>query len=171
MKKTYLLVLSILFVTIGFSQTNWTRTKIDDLVSVEMPIVPEKKEAQGMIVFAGKSADSTAYSVNVIDFSSFGMDSAMLQSMVTQDMFMEQFKGGMTQQMPGAEIKEAKMTTLGAYTAYDIIIEFEKEGKKITTHSFNLFVGAKDYSFVIAAAAGVNLSALKEKFIKSIQVK
>lgn len=171
MKKTYLLVTAVLFVTISFGQTSWTRTKIDDRVSVEMPVVPEKKEAQGMTVFVAKSADSTAYSVNIIDFSTFGMDSAMLQSMVATDMFLDQFKAGMTQQMPGAEIKEAKMTTSGAYTAYDIIIEFEKDGKKITTHSFNVFVGSKDYSFVIAATAGTDLSAAKEKYIKSIQVK
>jgi hypothetical protein len=171
MKKTYLLVSALLLVSIAFGQANWTRTKIDDQVSVELPVVPQKQEVQGMTVFAGKTKDSTAYSINIIDFSSFGMDSAMLQSMVGQEMFLEQFKAGMTQQMPGAEIKDAKMTTIGAYTAYDIIIELTKEGKKLITHSYNVFIGSKDYSFVIVAGADVDLSAEKEKLIKSIQIK
>jgi hypothetical protein len=171
MKKTGLLLLLILLVSVGFSQKSWTRTKIDDIVSVEMPVVPEKKEAQGMIIYTGKGADSISYAVNIIDFASFGMDSAMLQSMVKQEMFMEQFKGGITQQTKGAEIKDSKIVTVGAYTAYDILIEFENEGKKMITYSFNLFIGSKDYSFVIAALSGVDISAQKEKFVKSIQAK
>jgi hypothetical protein len=73
------------------------------------------------------------------------MDSATLQAMVPQEMFLEQIKAGMTQQLPGAEIKEAKIITVGNYTAYDIVIEADKNGKKNLKYSLLIFVGSKGY--------------------------
>ncbi len=170
MKKTLLLfVLGFSFFS-GMAQNQWKRTSIDEIVSVEIPGEPEKKDEQNVLSYSFRSKDSAAYAVNVIDFSKFGMDSATLQAMVTQEMFLEQFKAGMTQQLPGAEIKEAKIITVGNYTAYDIVIEADKNGKKILTYSLNIFVGSKDYSFVYASSE-TSTPESKERFFKSIEIK
>ena len=69
MKKTLLLfVLGFSFFS-GMAQTQWKRTSIDEIVSVEIPGEPEKKDEQNVLSYSFRSKDSAAYAVNVIDFS------------------------------------------------------------------------------------------------------
>ncbi len=170
MKKTLLLfVLGFTFFN-GIAQTEWKRTSIDEIVSVEIPGEPEKKDEQNGLSYSFRSKDSAAYAINVIDFSKFGYDSATLQAMVPQEMFLEQIKTLMTQQLPGAEIKEAKIITVGNYTAYDIVIETDKNGKKNLKYSLLIFVGSKAYWFVYASSE-TSAPESKERFFKSIEIK
>lgn len=170
MKKVFFAALVCFTVFTTKAQDKWTRFAIDEKVSVLMPGTPEKNEVQQVLSYVLRTADSALYNVNVIDFSAFGMDSAMLQTMVGQSAFMEQFKAGFTMQMPNAEVVLSNMGNFFNYTTYEFIIEVPTEkGEKRRMHNFNLFVGSKDYSFTFSAQE--NEEALKSKFLRSIEVK
>lgn len=168
--KKIILAISMLFIGyISFAQSAWIRVALDEKVSVMMPGAPQKNQTPQSVVFMLKTADSSVYNVNVIDFAGFGMDSAMLQGMVGEESFLEQFKTGFVQQMGDAEVIESKMSNFGKYTVYEFTIEIAGEGAvKRRLHNYNLFVGSKDYSFTFSATS--NEEALKDKFLKSIEV-
>lgn len=169
--KKIILAISMLFIGyISLAQSAWIRVALDEKVSVMMPGAPQKNQTPQSVVFMLETTDSSIYNVNVIDFAGFGMDSAMLQGMVGEESFLEQFKTGFThQQFVDAEVTESKMSNFGKYTVYEFTIEIAGEGAvKRRLHNYNLFVGSKDYSFTFSATS--NEEALKDKFLKSIEV-
>ena len=153
-----------------YAQSQWNRISIDARVSVMLPGTPEKNETEQSLMYTLASPDSSVFNVNVIDFVSYGLDSATLQGLIGEEAFMEQFKSGIIQQMEQAEVLEARITNLDSFTVYEFLIELTlNDGAKRNFHSYNLFIGSKLYSFTISAIKDEEL--VKAKFISSIVVK
>jgi hypothetical protein len=153
------------------AQQDWQLVNIDERFTVKMPGQPEKKDMEGLNLFQYAGTDSSSYVVTVVDLANYGVDSAMLQSMVGTEMFMEQFKSGITSQSEGTQIVSSTTGKLDDYTTYtfELDVPVKSRDTKVRAYSYTVFVGSRAYSMNYVDAKGVN--AGKEPFFGSVKVR
>ena len=169
MKKIYVLLVSILALSQVNAQKEWVKFSPDERVSVLTPGTLTKMDIPNVDVYQ-IAVDSTSYSVTIVNFENFGMDSSMVQGMVNTESFQEQFKAGFTQQLGDAEIVSEKVDKLGDFTTYLYEVNYKdrETGSQIKMYVYSVFIGSKVYSFTYGSVTPVDSD--KERFFKSIQV-
>lgn len=170
-RNLLLVLLTIGTVFTTHAQEGWQVVSIDERFTVKMPGQPEKKDMDGLNLYQYAGTDSSSYVVTVVDLANYGVDSAMLQSMVGTDMFMEQFKSGITSQSEGTEIVSSTTGKLDDYTTYtfELDVPVKSRDTKVRAYSYTVFVGSRAYSMNYVDAKGMN--AGKEPFFDSAKVK
>jgi len=171
MKK---IIISLFLLAVGvtaFAQQNWKKFDLDERVSVEVPGELKKGDMENITMYVVETEDSSGMNVTVIDFVSFGLDSAMMQSMVNTEMFEEQFKTGFMGRFNNGELLSFKSGKLNDLTTYllEVKMDDEESGKSILLYPSTVFSGSKAYSFNYASANPVPTT--REKFFGSVTVK
>jgi hypothetical protein len=171
MKKQFLfwLILPLM----AFASFEWVTISIDEKVSMDFPVKPEQSEMSGNQVWmADQNSDSRCMAM-VIDFKSFGMDSAQLAEEMAKPGSYEDFKGGVLGQIEGASLISEKNTTTLGYKTFEYVINM---GKKDTSslnimHNRNIFVGAKMYTMNFFEKNGKPQDQMRKQFFSSLKIK
>lgn len=171
MKKGMFLLVGIVFAIMGMAQQNWSTIALTEKVTISMPGTPKVEDRGGRKTNVSKLADSSSFLCLAIDFSAMGLSEEVLASMAPTEEFKEQFKTGLLQSTPNANIISDKIiTVLEKYTAYDFEIETEEKGKK--TKRFSRVVFYKSFAITINYSAGLNGPnvADKDKYFNSLKI-
>ena len=166
MKKlfiTFLTAVSFLSVTAVKAQ-EWVKQDIDEKVSVKFPQAPTQT---GPVWEYTTIDSSSSYTANGFDLSQFGLDSSTIASQAPTQMFLDQFKGGLAQQMPNVEISKADVTTWNNFPAYNIEGELKDKNQLIFINC--VFIGTTCYSFSCAMKKDLP-AANKETFFSSVEL-
>lgn len=156
----------------AFSVLDWSTVKLDGRVSIDFPEAPEQKEMSGNPVWVCDAEGGTRCMAMIVDFTKFGMDSAMVAQEMGKPESFSDFKNGVLGQIEGSSLISEKNTTVKGYRCFDYVIDM---GKKDTAalnimHNKNIFVGAKMYSFSYYEKNGKPVDAVKNKFFNSFKV-
>ena len=150
------------------AQTSWFKQNLDSKIAVKFPSKPEVQDAGPAKIYRLLTeADSTAFTANVSDFESMGLDSATLSSMSGTEEFANQFKGGFAGQIPGLKISKLDIVKWKDFTSYDI--EGAVEEKKLKIFVKCVFIGSKMYTLFCATSPKSDIKN-KDTFIDSIEL-
>lgn len=138
MKKAFLLLFVIALSTkLTKAQTDWKSYKIDDKISIKLPIEPERKDEKNLSVV---TKDSSAYFITIIDM---GVDTAKASEIINKPDFAEGLKNAMLEKNPGFTVSEMKR---GSWKNYHI---FHAEGANTLSHLkvyfYMLSIGSRLY--------------------------
>jgi hypothetical protein len=142
MKKILLLLFTtILAVNLVHAQSDWINYKIDNKLSVKVPVQPN--DMQGSQIATDK--DNLVYVITVVDFVKVaGIDSATLAPMAPTQEFANSIKTGMLGQMPGFTLGDITIGKWHGLNCYHV--EGENVERKVKTYSFMVIVGSQFYS-------------------------
>jgi len=143
------------------AQTGWVKKKLDEKVSVNFPGEPEAKGPS----FKLKDKDGVSYEARVIDFSLFGVDSAMMAAEVENGDFADQVKEGILQQSPELEIAKFETGYWNKYPAFNFEGDIKSKGQK--KFGTCIIIGAKMYGLNVEGPTDL-ATKNKESFFKSI---
>lgn len=169
MRRSLFLVAFLAVSLCSFSQNDWVKLSLNDKISFQVPDSLMKLDMEQVEIFT-TLFDSASYTVTIIDFVNFGLDSAMIQSMADTDEFEEQFKTGFMGELEGSEMVSSTRGKLQGNTTYLFEVNFlsEESGEKEKMHVYSVFVSSKVYSFTYSATNPV--VANREKFFQSVKV-
>lgn len=162
MKKIFFCLLLITCVSVVNAQ-DWIVHKLDEKITLKFPQEP----AQTGPAWTATDKDSSSYIVSSFDLSQFGVDSAMIASQYSSEMFIDQFKGGLQQQMANLNITKFESSTWNGYPAYNIEGSLTDSNKSISF--LCVFMGTECYNFVFSGMQGVDTSN-KNLFFTGITV-
>lgn len=166
MRSTLLCLL--LFIAVPFitqAQTNWVTHKADERVSVKFPTAPRETAAKGTIV-ATEPDSSVAYILTVVDFTTFGVDSAALAPVKATPEFAAQLKTGMGQSMPNLVMEDLKIGEWKSFTSYATT---GTDTKKNKYKMMMVIIGTKLYSLTAVCKPTVD-TAKADKFFASLSL-
>ena len=169
MKKTYYLLLFVLFVSVAAkAQSGWVTQKMDDKFSVKFPSEPKLKTNNGINIYTYKGKDSIAYIANLVDFKVVAnLDSATINAMKDSPMFIDQIKSGMVGSMPNFTLGDPVIGKWKAYTTYTI--EGTGNTKKDKILIYMILIGTKMYT--LSCLIPPNLATKNnEVFFNSVQL-
>lgn len=150
------------------AQSGWVKQNLDSKIAVKFPSKPELQENGPAKVYRLLTEpDSTAFTANVTDFESLGLDSATLSSLSGTEEFADQFKGGFAGQLPGLKISKLDIIKWKDFTAYDI--EGAVEEKKLKIFVKCVFIGSRMYTLFCATSPKSDMKN-KDTFIDSIEL-
>ncbi|HMZ45785.1 MAG TPA: hypothetical protein PKG56_02275 [Chitinophagaceae bacterium] len=148
MKKGIKILLSTLAITLFTlsvnAQTEWVSQKIGNKIIAKFPTAPI--EVQAGAVYSLTDADSTNFTATFVDLEAMGLDSATLAGLVETEEFSEQFKTGLTSQMPGVEVTKSDITKWNDLVAYNIEGTNASKKEKVTFKC--IFWGSKMFTFI-----------------------
>lgn len=157
---SFLLFIALPFIT--NAQTNWVTHKADERVSVKFPATP--KEAIKGTMVATEPDSSIAYVLTVVDFTTFGVDSATLAPMKAAPEFAAQLKTGMAQSLPDVTMEDLKIGEWKGFTSYTTTAT---DTKKKKYNIMMVIIGSKLYS--LSAVCKPNIDVAKaDKFFASL---
>lgn len=170
MRKILLSLAFLAMSILSYSQAPWIKLTFDERVSFQVPDSLMKVDMEQVEIYTLVSEDSASYTVTIIDFVNFGLDSTMIQSMADTDAFEEQFKTGFMGQMEGSEMVSSSRGKLQNFTTYlfDLNYKSEGTGEMEKMYVYSVFVGSKVYSFTYSALNPSNTT--KDKFFQSVKV-
>ena len=142
---------------------DWFVHKLDDKITLKFPQEP----AQTGPAWTAKDKDSNSYIVSSFDLSQFGVDSGMIASQYSSEMFMDQFKGGLQQQMTNLNISKFESSTWNNYPAYNVEGTLNDSNKSISF--LCVFIGTECYNFVFSGMPGADTTN-KNLFFTGITV-
>lgn len=147
MKKTLFLSIFICsFIRVASAQTTWIDYKVDEKISVKLPVQP--KTIQGNVYATDK--DSSMYIIAIIDFLKVtGVDSVAMAPMEPTPQFGDQLKTGMLSQMPGYTLGDVKIYKWHGHYTYKG--EGSNAGKKLKTYVYMICWGNTMYSLMVIA--------------------
>jgi len=171
MKKILSLLAFMAVSGLAMAQTSWITITKDDRVSFQVPDSLMDLNMEQVAVYTLSTGDSINYTITIIDFVNFGLESTMIQGMAETDEFEEQFKGGFMGQMEGAELISSTRGKLQERTTY--LFELEMGGEdagavKSKMFVYSVFVGSKVYSF--SFVSDKPQTAEKDKFFGSVKI-
>lgn len=170
MRKSLLMLAFLAVSFLSFAQSPWVKLTMNDRVSFTVPDSLMKMDMEQVEVYTVMAKDSAVYTVTIIDFVNFGLDSATIQSMADTDEFEEQFRGGFMGQLEGSEMKSSTRGKLQDHTTYLFDVDFKDEGSDAMSkmYVFSVFVGSKVYSFTYTADKPAESN--KDKFFSSVKI-
>lgn len=164
MKFIYTIIATIVVNYCLPAQTNsWFTQKLDDKISIQFPNKPTTTD-EGKVYLLFDS-DSTVYTANVTDLGLMGLDSAMLAAQVETEDFKEQFKMGLTMQMPALEIKELTTEKWKCYTTYLLKGTYDERNALVFFKC--VFINTNMYTLFCIVDAKKS-TANKEQFFNSV---
>ncbi len=169
MRRALFMVAFLAVSLFSFSQKPWVKLTLDNKISFQVPDSLMKLDMEQVEIFT-TLFDSASYTVTIIDFKNFGLDSAMIQSMADTDEFEEQFKTGFMGELEGSEMISSTRGKLQGNTTYLFEVDFlsEQTGEKEKMHVFSVFLASKVYSFTYSS--GHPSAPIREKFFQSVKV-
>ena len=161
MKKIIsLVILTVISITLAFSQTAWVSHKADNRISLKFPDEP-KEVITG--TFAAHDKDSSTYVLTVIDFvAAANIDSTALAPMQDSPDFAAQLKQGMTSTLHGVTLDDFKIGKWKGHTSYTST--GINNNDKSQLYSFMVLVGNKLYSLSVIVPAGRPVAGRDEFF-------
>jgi len=172
--KIKLLVFALLPLMAFTTIADWVKVNVDEKATVEFPVEPTKQGAEGTEVWMAKIDSNSSVLVLRLDFSGFGMDSAMVASNLGNPEFVNGFRNGIIGKMPNATLASEKQYQLNGSTVIDYVInQPASDGTSAAKviHNRNFFVGSVLYSLSIEQTQGKEQSGNRDKFFNSFKVK
>ncbi|HEY0355379.1 MAG TPA: hypothetical protein VGC29_04195 [Flavisolibacter sp.] len=168
MRKHLLFLFFLPLLAFGF--TDWVTVDIDEKVSASFPSQPEKQDMGGNPALVSKMENGNGCMSMVIDFSAFGMDSAMLADEMGKPESFEQFRESFLSQIPTAKLISEKNTKALGRTCYEFVVEMNEGSGTTTMYNKNIIEGTKMYSFNFYDKNN-NSEEDRNKFLNSIRIK
>jgi hypothetical protein len=113
MKKVFLILLVIVLATkLTKAQTDCKSYKVDDKISIKLPMEPVRKDINDMTVL---TKDSSAFFVTILDA---GVDSAKTSEIINKPGFADALKKAIVDKMPGFTVGEMTRSSWKSYTVF-----------------------------------------------------
>lgn len=166
MKKLCLLLFTaIITLSAVKAQTGWVDYKIDNKLSVKLPVQPGK---YGQNSHSASTKDSTVCIVTMIDLkAATHLDSATLVAMQPTAEFAAGLKASMLGQMADVTLGDVKMDKWNGNYSY--AIEGVNAAKKLKTYTFMVVVNNNLYALNCLVPDGVSVKD-KEYFFASLKM-
>jgi hypothetical protein len=166
MKKIFLLLIAAILITISSqAQTAWIDYKIDNKLSVKLPVAP-KVQDDGSAIAMDK--DSLIYIITIVDFQKVaGIDSAALAPLLPEQEFADGIKTGILGKLPGFTMGAVKIGKLKDHYSY--LMDGGNSVTKLKIYTYMIIIGDEAYSLTTLVPEKSGLKG-KDDFFASVKL-
>jgi hypothetical protein len=170
MKKLIPVLLVLPF--FAFMAADWISVALDERVAVDFPAQPELKDMSGNKVWVQDVDKDSRCMAMIVDFKSYGMDSAKLAEEMSKEQSFADFRQGVLGQIAGATLISEKKSTINGKIYFEYVINMNKEGDAFNImYSRNIFAGTKMYTLSFYEKNNLPREQERNKFFTSFKMR
>lgn len=171
MKKLLLALFVLPF--FAFVAADWVTVKLDNRAMLDFPSQPQEKEMGGNQVWIQDIDSNGRCMAMVLDFTSYGMDSAKLADEMSKDQAFADFRQGVLGQIEGSKLISEKKGTVEGKLYFEYKIDMGKTDVNALNvmYNRNIFAGTKMYSVSFYEKNNKPRDLERKKFFASFRLR